>query len=69
MILTRDQLARLTAILAPYRGETLTRPTLELALALAKSPSSDNSEQAPCFRERMMKAYDILRAENAEVSK
>ncbi|MEH6643917.1 hypothetical protein [Vreelandella glaciei] len=68
MIVTRDQLARLTAILAPYRGEKLTRPAVELALALAKGNSHSNAEQAPCFRERMMQAYDTLRAEKAEVS-
>lgn len=34
MILTRDQLARLTAILAPYRGEKLTRPVVDLDQAL-----------------------------------
>lgn len=36
MRLTALELARLVAILTPYRNETLTRPTLELALALAK---------------------------------
>ncbi|WP_269556843.1 hypothetical protein [Halomonas alkaliantarctica] len=40
MMLTRDQLARLTAILAPYRGEKLSRPIVELALALAKEARS-----------------------------
>ncbi|MDN3561241.1 hypothetical protein [Vreelandella neptunia] len=40
MIVTRDQLARLTAILAPYRGEKLSRPVVELALALAKEARS-----------------------------
>ena len=68
MIVTRDQLARLTAILAPYSGEKLTRPTVDLALALAKGNSHGSAEQAPCFRQRMMQAYDTLRAENAEVS-
>ncbi|MFI8751260.1 hypothetical protein ACIGG6_14825 [Vreelandella lionensis] len=44
MRVTRDQLARLTAILAPYRGEKLTRPVIDLALALAKGNSHGNAE-------------------------
>lgn len=40
MIVTRDQLARLTAILGPYRAERLSRPVIELALALAKEARS-----------------------------
>lgn len=40
MIVTRDQLARLTTILAPYRREKLSRPVIELALALAKEVRS-----------------------------
>jgi len=36
VILSRDQLRRLVAILDAYRDEPITRPTIELALRLAK---------------------------------
>lgn len=41
MTLTRAQLARLLEILAPYRAEPITRPTIELALRLVKEPRHD----------------------------
>ncbi|MDN3553269.1 hypothetical protein QWY74_07310 [Halomonas almeriensis] len=36
MILTKAQLAYLTMILAPYRAEPITRPTIEIAVRMAK---------------------------------
>lgn len=40
MILTKSQLAHLTAILAPYRAEPITRPAIEIAVRMAKELAS-----------------------------